>query len=579
MSAPVWARDEPSRCVYVSNASGKWELYAWDLDDGSHRQVTDRKEGTMRGALPPPGDAIWWFDDEKGNEWGQWVTQSFAPDGQPPRPAAPGLDPSYSAGLALGTEHAVIGRSVDDRTTIHLVGPDGADAGLLYEHREVAQVGGLSRDGELVVIAHSEHGDARNMDLRVVDLAGNPVAELSDGPGRGLSPLGWSRVPGDRRLLVEHERDGIGRPMVWIPEAGDEVQLSLDLPGEIEASWYPDGEHLLLVHGHRGRDELYRYSLAEASLERIEHEPGTIGAAAVRPGGAIWYSWSSTARPPQIRANTSVLVDPPGEPAPPGTPCEDLDVDGIHAFLLRPDGLPRPDGGHAPYPTLFYVHGGPEAHDSDSFVPEPQAWVDHGFAVVRVNYRGSTGYGKAWRDAIEGNPGLTELEDLAKVRAWVVDNGIADPARIALFGGSWGGYLTLLGIGRQPELWSLGIAAVPVADYVAAYEDEMGPLKAYDRALFGGSPAEARDKYEERSPITYAENVRVPVMILAGENDPRCPIRQIDNYLARLGDLDKSHEVYRWDAGHGSLVIEERLRQVEAMVSFAARHLGTAPPQ
>ena len=199
--------------------------------------------------------------------------------------------------------------------------------------------------------------------------------------------------------------------------------------------------------------------------------------------------------------------------------------------------LPSHPRASRPHPTIFLIHGGPEAHDRDTFSPPVQAWVDHGLAVVQVNYRGSTGYGRAWRDALTGNPGLTELEDIAAVWQRVVDDGIADPEQIVLHGNSWGGYLTLLGLGLQPKLWALGVAGVPVADYVAAYEDEMDPLKAYDRALFGATPEEDPQRYIDRSPLTFADNVSARVMILAGENDPRCPIRQIDNYIARLEEL------------------------------------------
>jgi dipeptidyl aminopeptidase/acylaminoacyl peptidase len=195
-----------------------------------------------------------------------------------------------------------------------------------------------------------------------------------------------------------------------------------------------------------------------------------------------------------------------------------------------------------------------------------------------VNYRGSSGYGRAWRDALTGNPGLTELADIAAVHERVVAEGIAARDRIVLSGASWGGYLTLLGLGLQPELWALGVAGVPVADYIAAYEDEMDPLKAYDRALFGASPDEDPQLYLDRSPLTFIEQVQVPVMVLAGENDPRCPIRQIDTYLARLSELGKPHEVIRYDAGHGSLRTDERIRQTEAELDFVARHLGTTPP-
>jgi dipeptidyl aminopeptidase/acylaminoacyl peptidase len=191
-----------------------------------------------------------------------------------------------------------------------------------------------------------------------------------------------------------------------------------------------------------------------------------------------------------------------------------------------------------------------------------------------VNYRGSTGYGSAWRDAIEGRPGLTELADVAAVHAWAVEKGLADPARCVVNGASWGGYLSLLALGVQPQLWAAGIAGVPVADYEAAYADEMEPLRAFDRALFGGSPEEVPDRYVECSPITYVDAVRAPVLILAGENDPRCPIRQIDNYLDRLAERGADYEVYRYEAGHGSLVVAETIKQTAVEVDFARRALG-----
>ena len=113
-------------------------------------------------------------------------------------------------------------------------------------------------------------------------------------------------------------------------------------------------------------------------------------------------------------------------------------------------------------------------------------------------------------------------------------SGLADPARLVLTGGSWGGYLTLLGLGTQPDAWALGLAAVPVADYVTAYHDEMEALKAMDRTLLGGTPEEVPERFEASSPLTYVDAVRAPVYISAGVNDPRCPIRQVENYVDRL---------------------------------------------
>jgi dipeptidyl aminopeptidase/acylaminoacyl peptidase len=570
ISLPMWARDRPDRLLYASNASGTWEQYAWDREQGTHRQVTDRPEGTRNGRLDPGGEWIWWFDDAKGNEFGRWMIEPFG-GGQAPKPAAPGLPSGYSGGLALARDFALVGLSDHDGSTVHVV-RDG-DVELLYHHREEATVAGLSRDESMFALSHSEHGDARHPDVRVLDLSGETLAELSDGPGRGLWPSGWSRVPGDGRLIVEHERSDLPRPLVWLPSTNDALEPEIDLPGEVGASWYPDGRSLLLWHDHRGRAELYRLALDDGpGQERLDTPVGTIEGAAIRPDGEVWFGRSSASTPPEIHSATGVLLRPPGEAPPGGVGYRDFDVDGIHVFLAEPPG-------DAPHPAIFDVHGGPTYHDRDGFSPRVQAWVDHGFAVALVNYRGSTGYGKAWRDALEHDPGFPEVADVTTVRDRLVADGVIDPDRIILFGGSWGGYITLLGLGTRPEAWSLGIAAVPVADYVAAFEDEMEPLKAFDRSLFGGSPEEIPDLYRERSPITYVERVRVPVMILAGENDPRCPIRQVDNYIARLEELGTPHEVYRYDAGHGSLVTEETIRQTEAMLAFASKHLGTQTPR
>jgi dipeptidyl aminopeptidase/acylaminoacyl peptidase len=219
------------------------------------------------------------------------------------------------------------------------------------------------------------------------------------------------------------------------------------------------------------------------------------------------------------------------------------------------------------------IHGGPDSSDEDAYRARRAAYAEAGFAVVHVNYRGSTGYGSIWRDALTGRPGLTECEDIAAVQDWAVATGLADPARCILTGGSWGGYLTLLGLGTQPHRWAAGVAEVPVADYLAAYEDEMDGLRAFDRALFGGSPDEIGDVYRRSSPISYVGAVRAPVMVMAGANDPRCPLRQIENYLSALAERGHDHEVYRFDAGHGSLVIEETIRQVAAALDFCLRRV------
>ncbi|MEU6484471.1 prolyl oligopeptidase family serine peptidase [Streptomyces sp. NPDC046887] len=576
VSLPEWAEDAPARSLFVSNATGTYELYAWDRESGGQRQVTDRPNGTTDGVLSPDGAWVWWFSDTDGDEFGVWMRQPF--HGGPDEPAVPGLAASYPAGLALGRDGTVVvGRSTDeDGSTLHVVRPGGGEPVEIYRHRESAGVGDLSHDGTLLAIEHTEHGDAMHSAVRVVRPDGSPVAELDDTEGGteelGLSVLGFAPVDGDTRLLLAHQRRGRWEPMLWDVATGEQRDLGIDLPGDVSAEWFPDGTGLLVAHGFEARSELWRYEIATRALVKVDTPPGTVSSATPRPDGTVEYLWSSAATPPAVRSTSGeVVLEAPGARAPGSVPVEDVWVEGpggrIHALVQKPAGAT------GPLPTVFEVHGGPTWHDSDAFAAGPAAWVDHGYAVVRVNYRGSTGYGREWTDALKHRVGLIELEDIAAVREWAVASGLADPARLVLSGGSWGGYLTLLGLGTQPQAWAVGLAAVPVADYVTAYHDEMEALKALDRTLLGGSPEEVPERFEASSPITYVDAVRAPVYISAGVNDPRCPIRQIDNYVDRLAARGAVHEVYRYDAGHGSLVVEERIKQVRLELEFAARHL------
>jgi dipeptidyl aminopeptidase/acylaminoacyl peptidase len=571
VSLPEWADDAPDRCLYSSDVSGVVEQYAWDRSTDIHRQVTDRPNGTLIGTLSPDGSTIWWFADTDGDEFGTWRTQPF--EGGPDAEPLPQVGPAYPAGLEVGRTLVAVGRSTDDGSELWLA-PSGGQARVIYRHADPASVDALTRDDELLVISHSEHGDPRYPALRVLRTADDAVvAEKWDGEGLGLHALEFGPLPGDRRLLVGHERRGRDELLIWDLATGEETELVLDLPGDVTAGWFPDGSALLVGHDTAARSELYRYDLATGALERLDTPPGVVRGATARPDGTVELAWSSSARPPVIRrADGPVVLSVAAEEPPAGYPVEDRWVPGpggtIHALLVRPEG-PRDQAG--PYATAFLVHGGPEAQDDDSYRARRAAYVDAGYAVVHVNYRGSSGYGSEWRDALTGRPGLTELEDVGAVYDALVAEGVVDPQRALISGGSWGGFLTLLALGTQPERWAAGIAEVPVADYLAAYEDEMEGLRAYDRALFGGSPAEVRDVYVRSSPLTYVDAVAAPVLVVAGANDPRCPIRQIENYLAALTERGKEHEVYRFDAGHGSLVIEETIRQVEVALSFALR--------
>ncbi|MEV5743624.1 prolyl oligopeptidase family serine peptidase [Microbispora rosea] len=585
VTLPTWARQAPQRAVYRGTASGSWEIYAWDRASGQTRQVTDRPHGTRYGAIDPTGQWIWWFGDVRGDPDGDghedghgvWSRQPFG--GGPDEPLA--MPPGHPCGLALASDGAAaVGRSSRDGFEILLARP-GSEPVALYRHDEYAAVADMSLDGSLIAVNHSEHGDVLHPALRVIRANGSTVAELNDGPGRGVTGGRFAPVPGDRRLLVLHERRGRREPLVWDPITGEQREIWLRVRGEISADWYDDGRALLIIHTQRGRTELLRYDLAGGGLTPIESPHGVIEAAAPRPDGTVEYSWSSASHPPVVKSSNGHVVFSPGRTPPPSVPLEDIDVEGpggrIHALVSRPERVA------APYPTVFLLRtvlpgfcGGPRGQDDDSFQPQVAAWVDSGFAVIRVNHRGSDGYGSAWRDALRGDVGHIELADVAAVREWAVEHGIADPDRLVLAGTAWGGYLTLLALGTQPKSWTAGIAAAPIADHAAAYEDEADCLRAAHRALLGGSPAEVPERYAASSPITYADMVEAPLLILTGANDPRCPQRQVDRYVRALADHGREASVYRYGTGPGTSTVEERVHRMAASIDFAVRTLGCA---
>jgi dipeptidyl aminopeptidase/acylaminoacyl peptidase len=239
----------------------------------------------------------------------------------------------------------------------------------------------------------------------------------------------------------------------------------------------------------------------------------------------------------------------------------------VQGFLVTPEG----DG---PWPVFLRPHGGPTWLDEDRWNPEVQSFVDAGFAVAAINYRGSTGRGAAWRDALIGDIGGPELEDLNDALDHLIADGTADPDRAVVGGWSWGGYLTLMMLGKHPERrWRCGIAGVPVGDYVLSYDDMSPLLQAYDRALLGGRPDEVPELMADRNPINSADAVEAPVLFLIGEHDSRCPYRQAIAYVDRLAARGHPHEVYLFGTGHGSFDIEEEIRQQRAILAFLARHV------
>lgn len=580
LSLPAWSPAAPGRCVYASSEAGIWQLFTWDALTGARRQATNSAVGLVDGIPTYDGEGIVWFDDETGDESGRWLVQPF--DGGETRPFLEGLPHGWSEGLAQAP--GVVAASLSNRDGFAVyVSLDGRPARELCRSTDALQIGagergfvrgGLSADGALLCLSHAEHGDLIHPALRVLDpCSGALMGELVD-PGTSLQAGCWSPVAGDHRLALDHEREGELRPALWNLDTGERTDLRFDVVGEVTVvDWWPDGSGLLLKHLVEGRHRLVRYDLASGAADPVPSESGVLQSARVRPDGRVWFVHEQGNRPRRVVDDTGAEVVPlAGVATPPARPYESWHFanehgQDVHGFVVTPD-----DSG-GPFPVLMLVHGGPTWLDVDRWQPEVQAFVDAGFVVGLVNYRGSTGYGAEWRDMLIGNIGGPELEDVNAGFRDLVARGVADPARAVIGGFSWGGYVTLLEVGKHPDLWLCAIAGVPVGDYEAAFDDESPLLQAYDRALLGGEPKDLPELMRDRSPIYFVDEVRAPVFFTIGKNDSRCPYQQAMNYIDRLAARGHPHEVYVFTTGHSPFDIDERVRQIRRTLEFLGRHV------
>jgi dipeptidyl aminopeptidase/acylaminoacyl peptidase len=193
--------------------------------------------------------------------------------------------------------------------------------------------------------------------------------------------------------------------------------------------------------------------------------------------------------------------------------------------------------------------------------------------VALVNYRGSTGYGIAFRRALIGNPWFPETEDVIAGLDALIAAGITDPERVAFSGWSWGGCLACLNEGLHPDRWRAVFAGIPAGDLVAAHHASMPEIRAWDVALYGGTPDDMPELYDERNPMTYVDRARAPVLVIAGEQDPRCPIEGITPWVDALRARGVSVDVHLYPTGHHTNKVSERVRQMELILAFFQRNV------
>jgi len=244
----------------------------------------------------------------------------------------------------------------------------------------------------------------------------------------------------------------------------------------------------------------------------------------------------------------------------------------IHGYLTLPRGL-KPKQ----LPVVVNPHGGPWGRDYWGYNPEVQFLANRGYAVLQVNFRTSTGYGRKFWEAGFKQWGLKIQDDITDGVRWLIDQGIADPKRVGIYGGSFGGYATLAGLAFTPDLYACGVDYVGVSNLftliktIPAYWE---PLRQMFYEMMG-DPEKDKELYEKVSPIFHADNIKVPVLVAQGANDPRVNKAESDQIVDAL--KKRGIEVVylvKDNEGHGFRNEENRFDFYRAMEEFLGKHLG-----
>jgi dipeptidyl aminopeptidase/acylaminoacyl peptidase len=223
------------------------------------------------------------------------------------------------------------------------------------------------------------------------------------------------------------------------------------------------------------------------------------------------------------------------------------------------------------------VHGGPWHRDTWGFGPEAQWLANRGYLCVQVNYRGSTGYGKAFLNAGDRQWGARMQDDLSDAVAHVISQGWADPDKIAIYGGSYGGYAALAGAAFTPDVYRCAVDIVGPSNLITLIETippYWAPLIAqFHRRV--GNPETEKDFLWSRSPLSAVERIRIPLLIAQGANDPRVKQAESEQIVAALAKAGIDHDYMLFpDEGHGFAKPDNRLRFYVEAERFLSKHLG-----
>ncbi len=463
-------------------------------------------------------------------------------------------------------------------------------------------------DGEALILSQDRGEDAHEIFL--LDLAGGRLETLFQPAERSsYESFAWKGDGSGFYLVTNQDRDLRGLATYDVG-SGVLTYLETSEEHEIEAVALSDDGRVLLWATNAGgysrlaaRDLLTGEPIPAPELPRgvyeIRFAPRATAAAiyveSPRVPGDVWVWRPDAGVPPKgdkpgiarrATHSSAAGLDLERMVVPEHLSLTARDGVEIHGLLYLPPG--PPGGGqteHVPAgvkpPLLLAVHGGPTGQARPEFDGVHQYLLRRGIAVFDLNFRGSTGYGKRFARLNDLQLREGEIYDLADAALWLGATGRADPNRAAVMGGSYGGYLTMAAMTRLPEVFASGVALVGVSDWLTALAGASPQLKASDVLEYGDvDDPQDREFFRRISPITHIAEVRAPVMVIHGANDPRDPVTESDQFVRAIREQGGEVEYLRFpDEGHSIRKLSNRIIAYRRIAAFLERTLGLETPE
>jgi dipeptidyl aminopeptidase/acylaminoacyl peptidase len=579
--------------AFYHDESGRNELHSQELGTGERRRWSDGEvPRNARWPILPgvEGERVYFHRDEDGNE--QNDLWAITPEGD----ASPVVEVDGQAILAdVGPEGRFLLYASDEGEQLNLYRFDretgGSEQVTAYE--QPAYDGAVSPGGDRIAYVTNESDTLENRDVYVADADGAGARRLGIGVDGSEAGLGdW--FPDGDRLLVEDNAEDLTRAGVYDLRSDEIEWLSDGTAEEGAAAVSPDGRYALATRTREAATMPVVYDLETGERRAFDLPEGVAafpyghGTPFVDETTVVVSHSTPDSREELLQYDLAAHEATTVVEATYGDVDPDVFVDAEHVTYESTDGLEigallyerdSEDASAAPGPSVVLVHGGPNFHARRRFNLYVQFLVSQGYSVLQPNYRGSTGRGREFKHRIYGDWGGMEQVDVRRGAEWLADRDDVDADRIAVFGGSFGGYAAYCQLTMHPEPWATGVAWIGITDLHRLYEDDMPHFKHQLRQQMG-DPEEHQDLWRERSPIEHVDGMAAPVYILHGVNDPRCPVAQARLFRDALEERgwtegpggDFEYEELS-EEGHGSTDVEQKVRVFRLLADYLGRRL------